>query len=141
MKEIHLKIINLEKFNNEELLELKKELENAKSHMINSPLYEPLHALEEKIYNILQKRKTSKYVWLEFSGFWSGYRSSQRRQIGVHYRKVKREIAETMPKFFSHNFDDNTTNDWSICIVPSKGKEWGTYAHQVDEFLKRFISK
>ena len=135
MGKIYLNILGLKNFESEDLESLQKELDKIQIDY-NSILYEPFKELKRKVFAILQKRQSSKQLWVEFTSYWSGYTSGQRKLVGRHYRKISREMAEKMPKWFSHRFSDNTTNDWSIKIVSVKGKDEGSYSGQIDDFLK-----
>ena len=46
-----------------------------------------------------------------------------------------------MPKYFSHHFSDNTTNDWKARICSVKGKDEGCYSQQIDEFLAKLTKQ
>ncbi len=135
MNKIYLNILGLKNFETEDLLKLKSEIELLRP-TYSSILWEPVGELKRKIQTELRKRETSKFVWVEFVSYWSGYTSKQRKVVGKHYRKIERTIAEKMPKYFSHQFSDNTTNDWNIRVVNVKGENEGSYSQQVDEFLK-----
>ena len=145
MNKIHLTILGLKNFETNDLEILKKELDDIHLQInYRSVLYEPLKDLNRKINTILRKRETSKQVWVRFSCSWSGYNNSSapRRTLGAEYRKLNRDVAEKLPKYFCHRFDDSSTNDWNISIVNVKGKEKSSaYSHQVDEFLERFTAK
>ena len=79
-------------------------------------------------------------MWVRFTCSWSGYSnnpSAPRRTLGAEYRKLGREIAEKLPNYFCHRFDDGSTNDWNISVVSVRGKEKGSsYSQQVDRFLE-----
>ena len=107
----------------------------------SSILYEPVKKLVFKIKHELNKRERSKFVWVEFVSYWSGYTSSQRKIVGKHYRKIKRLLVDKMPKYYSYKFSDNTTNDWNIKIVDIRGKDEGGYTQQIDEFLASLKNK
>lgn len=81
---------------------------------------------------------TDEQVWVEFNGYWNGYKPGQRRLVGRHYRKMKKELAEKMPKSFSYKFSDNSINDWAIKPVSKKGKNEGVCSEQIDEFMSQF---
>jgi hypothetical protein len=134
---IHLNILGLKNFDSEKLKELLKEVETLYLQVrYGTPLYEPLEKLKVKIRYEIGKRERRKWVWLEFTSYWSGYTSSQSKLVGKHYRKVDKATADKMPKWFSHSFTDNTTNDWSIKQVDVPGKSEGSYSNQIDEFLR-----
>lgn len=137
---IHLNILGIKNFETEDLIKLQNEIEQLKPNY-SSILYEPINELKRKIQIELQKRETSKQVWVEFVSYWSGYNSNQRKIVGKFYRKIDRKIAEKMPKYFCHIFSDNTTNDWNIKIVSVKGKNEGSYDSQIDEFLSGIMEK
>lgn len=132
---IYLNILGFKNFEDEELEKIFNELEEIKLNF-NSIFNEPLSELKRKVSMEKNKRERRKWVWVEFISYWSGYTSNQRKITGKFYRKIDRDIAEKMPKFYCHNFTDNTTNDWYIKIVSVKGKDEGSYSSQIDEFLK-----
>lgn len=136
MKNIYLNILGIKNFETEDLIKLRDEVEQLRPSY-SSVLWEPVGELKRKIQSELRKRETSKYVWVEFVSYWSGYTSNQKKIVGKFYRKIERKIAEKMPKYFCHNFTDNTTNDWNVKIVSVKGKNEGSYSNQIDEFLAK----
>ena len=136
MKKIYLNILGLKNWENKDLQLLQKKLENIKIDY-SSIIYEPFIELKRKLRIILERRERSKYVWVEFISYWSGYTSNQRKLVGKHYRKIERVVAEKMPKYFEHQFSDNTSNAWNIKIVSIRGKDKGSYSQQIDEFLKQ----
>ena len=139
MKKIYLNILGLKNFETDELEELEKAVSEV-NIPYSSILYEPAKELKRKISIIQTKRRTSKQVWVRFVCSWSGYSnnpSAPRRTLGVEYKKLNREIAEKLPKYYCYRFSDGSTNDWNIEIVSVKGKEQGSdYPYQVDELLK-----
>jgi len=136
MNKIYLNILGTKNFDTEDLSILQDAVKELRPQY-GTILYEPVIELERKIRAELQKRERSKYVWGEFISYWSGYTSSQRKIVGKHYRKIQKDIAQKMPKYFSHKFSDDTTNDWNIKIVSVKGKDEGSYEQQIDEFLAK----
>ena len=135
MEKIHLNILGIKNFDNKDLSDILEELEEIKPNF-NSIFNEPLSELKRKIRIEQGKRKRRNWVWVEFISYWSGYTSKQRKVVGKFYRKIDKSVAEKMPKFYCHNFSDNTTNEWYIKIVSVKGKDEGSYSNQIDEFLK-----
>ena len=135
MNKIYLNILGFKNFEDEELDKISEELEEIKPNF-NSIFNEPLSELKRKIRIEQGKRERRNWVWVEFISYWSGYTSKQRKIVGKFYRKIDRNTAKKMPKFYSHSFSDNTTNDWYIKIVSVKGKDEGGYSQQIDEFLK-----
>lgn len=143
MREIHLNILGLKNFETEELQDLLNGVNRIKL-LFDDLLYEPVNGLKFKIRKEISRRENSKQVWVRFTCSWSGYSnnpSAPRRTLGAEYRKINREIAEKMPKYYCHEFSDSTTNDWHIEIVSVKGKEKGSsYSRQVDEFMKQLTT-
>lgn len=138
MKKIYLNILGLKNFETGDLVKLRDEIETL-SPTYSSILYEPIRELKRKIQIVLRKREVSKSVWVEFVTVWSGYSNpasqGQRREVGRFYRKIERQKALSLPKYFVHSFTDGTTNDWSVKIVDIRGKDSGSYSSQIDEFL------
>ena len=139
MKKIYLNILGLKNFETEDLEMLLNEVNKIELNF-NDVLYEPVKELKYKIRKEISKRQNSKQVWVRFICSWSGYSnnsSAPRRTLGAEYRKLAREVAEKMPKYYCHRFSDGSTNDWHIEIVSVKGKEKGSsYSQQVDKFIK-----
>jgi len=135
MKPIHLNILGLKNFETGDLIRLRDEIELLRP-TYSSLLWEPVGNLKRKIQLELAKRERSKYVWVQFESYWSGYTSAQRKLVGRYYRKIKRSLATHLPNWFSHQFTDNTTNDWLVKVVSVRGKDEGSYPGQIDTFLK-----
>ena len=136
MKKIYLNILGFKNFESDELKPILDGLEKIEFDY-NSILREPFSQLKFKIRRELDKRKNSKFVLVEFESFWSGYTSGQRKLVGRFYRKLDRDLAEKLPKYFEHQFTDNTSNAWSVKIVDVRGKDEGSYSGQIDEFLSK----
>ena len=135
MNKIYLNILGFKNFDDDRLNEVYNELEKTEIDF-SSFFAEPLSELKRKIRIEQGKRERRNWVWVEFISYWSGYTLKQRKIVGKFYRKIDRNTAKKMPKFYSHSFSDNTTNDWYIKIVSVKGKDEGGYSQQIDEFLK-----
>ena len=136
-EKIHLNILGIKNFKSESLKDILSEIEKL-NISYSSFMYKPIDNLKRKIRIEIGKRERSKFVWVEFVAYWSGYSSSQRKVSGKFYRKLDRNLASKLPKFYQHNFTDNTTNDWYIKQVDVKGKDEGSYKNQIDEFLASF---
>ena len=137
MKKIYLNILGYKNFETNELAILRDEVEKMRGSMgYSSILWDSIGELKRKINIELSKRENSKKVWVEFVSYWSGYTSSQRRLVGRFYRKMDRDIAVKMPKYFEHQFTDNTSNAWNVAIVSVRGKDEGSYSSQIDDFIK-----
>lgn len=140
MKTIYLNILGIKNFTSEDLKVLLKEVETLDLKVgYGTLLYEPVQKLKHKIRLEVGKRERRKWAWLEFTSYWSGYTSRQSKLVGKHYRKVSKEVADKIPKWFSHRFTDNTTNDWSIKVVDIPAKNEGGYSQQVDEYLRTLV--
>jgi len=136
MNKIYLNILGLKNFSTEDLERLKVEVEKL-SPTWESSLREPIRDLKSKIWREVAKRERSKFVWVEFESFWSGYTSSQRKLVGRFYKKLEKSFVEKLPKYFEHQFSDNTNNAWSIKVVDVRGKDEGSYSQQIEEFLTK----
>jgi len=136
MNKIYLNILGLKNFSTEDLERLKIEVEKL-SPTWNSLLREPIQDLKSKIWREISKRERSKFVWVEFESYWSGYTSNQRKLVGRFYKKLDKSFVEKLPKYFEHQFSDNTNNAWSVKVVDVKGKDEGGYSQQVEEFLTK----
>jgi len=134
MNKIYLNILGLKNFSTEDLEKLKVEVEKLNPDW-NSLLREPIRDLKSKIWREINKRERSKFVWVEFESYWSGYTSSQRKLVGRFYKKLEKSFVEKLPKYFEHQFSDNTNNAWSVKVVDVRGKDEGSYSQQVEEFL------
>jgi len=135
---INLTIAGLKNLDNEELEKIKRELECFRNGTCISFLKDPINRLIDKIDNVIWMRKHSKYVWLKFDGYWSKNNISPRQHVGTFYRKVRRDIAAKMPKFFTHKINDSAEIEWAITVVHFIGKEHGLYSEQINEFLSNF---
>ena len=142
-----LNIIGYKNLSNNELeneITILQEAENILPY--DNDVKEAIKELVWQLHRELDKRSRSKKVWVEFSCSWSGYSnnpSAPRRDIGLEYRKLDRNMVESFGNFYSHRFSDGTTNDWHICIVDVKPKSYKrtTYPHQIDEFLKESLEE
>lgn len=129
-------IIGFKSLENEGLTKLVSELQEAENILpYSSSVKEAIKELKFKVSGELSKRERSKFVWVEFESFWSGYTSGQRKLVGKFYRKLNKSLVEKMPKYFEHKFTDNTSNAWHVKVVSVRGKDEGSYSNQVDEFL------
>ena len=136
MNKIYLNILGLKNFSTGDLEFLNREVEKLNPTW-NSLLREPIQDLKSKIFREINKRERSKFVWVEFESYWSGYTSSQRRLVGRFYKKLEKSFVEKLPKYFEHYFSDNTNNAWSIKVVDVRGKDEGGYSQQIEEFLTK----
>lgn len=138
--EINLHILNLKKFSDEELMDIAKELRNLKIQY-GTLLYHPFENLKNKVYRETSRRERSRFVFVEFRCEWSGYSnnpSAPRKLAGKFYRKISKDQFEKMPKFFSHQFRDNSANDWTVKKVDFLGRDEGSYSNQIDEWFKKY---
>ena len=88
----------------------------------------------------LERRETSKKVLVKFTAEWSGYTSSQKKDCAIEYRKIDRALWDKMPKYFSHQFSDNTHNGWRAeMAIKDGGDSYNSYGSQVDKFLEDLI--
>lgn len=140
MKKIYWNIRGIKNFETCDLNTLLQEL-NKINIEYSSVLYDPLRRLKRNIRTELHRRDSSKKVWVKFTCSWSGYSnnpSAPRRTLGADYKKIDRGIAAKLPKYYSHSFDDGSTNDWRIEVVSVKGNEKPTsYNHQIRDILKK----
>lgn len=136
MNKIYLNILGLKNFSTEDLERLKVEVEKLNPTW-ESLLREPIQDLKSKIWREVSKRERSKVVWVEFESYWSGYTSSQRKLVGRFYKKLEKSFVEKLPKYFEHQFSDNTNNAWSVKVVDVRGKDEGSYSQQIEEFLTK----
>ncbi len=136
MNKIYLNILGLKNFPTEDLIKLRDEVEILRP-LYSSLLWEPVGELKRKIQIELSKRERSKFVWVEFESYWSGYTSSQRKLVGRFYKKLEKSLVEKLPKYFEHQFSDNTNNAWSVKVVDVRGKDEGSYSQQIEEFLTK----
>lgn len=134
MNKINLNILGLKNFETSDLLKLRDEVETLRP-TYSSVLYDSVAELKRKIQRELSKREKSNRVFVEFVAEWSGYSSSQKKEVGRFYRKFRRDLAIRFPSYWQHNFSDGTTNNWYIKIVDIKGKDSGSYSAQIDEFI------